>query len=216
MNEAMEWPSEGWQQAMQEQTTPQTIEAALRCAAIEIARLRRHGLAVDWEADDLVQRVLTATCAGRLTWSPGAVSLRSHLHDALRAASRDLRRRAGVGGRTVLVALDDLDDEDPVLGEPGLVADGLAEQVAVADLAEQLEAELWHRLAGDQVALQVLRVMATGDTASGDIVDVTGLPLAVVNAAKRRLRRMAVHVPQALVVDIRAALRLEASADGVA
>lgn len=204
-----------WKSAFLRQATAETLRAATRCAAGEIARLQRLEIEPPFDEDDLVQQVMAATCAGALTWDPDRVPLRTHLRDALRLVCRRLRvRGAGdeglAGGPAIPVALDDLDDEDTVWSEDAMVVPSPAETLMSAQVVHHFESELWLRSAGDQVVLRVLRAMADGDTTPADVAESTGLPVAVVVAARRRLTRTARQIPPELM----SALRAERSGDG--
>lgn len=210
-----EQQSEDWQSAFRSQATPATMQAAVRCATIEIARLRRLTIDVRWDEEDLVQRALTATWEGRLKWCPAKAPLRTHLRDKIRLACRRLRRRHFAGAGHTVVALDALDDEDGLWGE---VEAALASRTAEADptlldLARRFEAELWNRAADDPIALRVLAQMSAGVTSISKIAKATALPVGIVVNAKKRLRRLGLRVTPTLVTDIQAELNLDVSTD---
>lgn len=209
------WQSEGWKSEFRKHATPETMQAAVRCATIEIARLRRLTIEVQWDEEDLVQRVLMATWAGRLTWSPDAAPLRTHLRDKIRLACRRLRRRHFAGDGHPVIALDALDDEDALWGE---VEAALAERTTDAnptlvDLARRFEAELWDLAARDPIALRVLAAMSAGVTSTTQIAKAAGLPVGYVVNAKGRLRRLAVRVSPPLLGDIGVELNLEGATE---
>lgn len=214
-----QWPSTGWRDAFRQQATEETMEAALRCAAIELNRLDRLGAIVPWAAEDMVQGIVTATCARALSWSPGAVTLRAHLKDKIRLLGRRARRRHRTAermGATVEVALDHLADDDPTWSDAALTTTDLAHQAIVRDLARRTEADLWRLAAKDDIALRVLRAMADGETATADIAAATGLPPLVVLNARRRLRALADHLSPDLRADARRELGFDDSNDGAA
>lgn len=200
--------SVAWKDAFCRQATADTLHAVTRCATREIARLRRLEIEPTFDDDDLVQQVMAATCAGALAWDPNRVPLRTHLRDALRLVCRRLRLRGApedpiTGAVIATVALDDLDEEDPVWSEEAMVTPSPADILMRAQALHHFESELWLRSAGDQVALRVLRAMTGGDTTPGEVEESTGLPVAAVVAARRRLTRTARQVPPELVDAIR-------------
>ncbi len=209
----IDWPSAGWQNAFRQQSTPETMEAAIRCATIELERLYRLGVPIAYDPGDLVQRVIEKTLDGTRIWRPNTVSLRHHLRDGIRDLGR--RERAHLDRVASSVEIDHVDDEDPVWGDSALAGADLARGSLLRDLAQRFERELWALADGDQPMLAVLRVMTDGTHAPLDIVAETGLPLLVVENARRRLRRLAGCVRPELLRDIRAELDLEASTDAV-
>lgn len=206
-----QWPSEAWWDALHDQSTPATIGAAMRVAAHEVARLATLGIVAPWDDEDIVQRILVATCDGERRWDPNACSLRAYLCNKVRDAARGLRDPRRAVRETV--ALDDLDDDDPTWADAAMVTDG-ARVAAMRDVARRVEGSLWQRAASDPIALRVLGAMSAGATSEVDLADETGLPLDVVRTAVRRIRRMALALPDQLVRDVRAVLNAEASTDG--
>lgn len=206
------WPSKSWQDAFCREATQETTQAGVRIATIELARLRRHGISVPWDEEDLVQQVLAATCGGTLTWNPTAIPLRIHLRDCLRQMVRRVRQQGDHDA--AMVSLDELDDEDSVWSDPALSVTGPEVALVAGGLALRIESELWHLAAGDQVVLRVLGAMAEGETGNTGIASVTGLPLSVVENARKRIRRLAGAASPDLLADIRAELNIEAPTDG--
>jgi len=208
-------PSEEWQSAFRTHATPETMQAAVRCARIEIGRLRVVMIEVPWDEEDLVQRVLVATCAGRVKWKPEVVPLRTHLRDKVRHACRRVRARHYAGEEPTVVALDAIDDDDALWGEVEVVLSKRTGEAdpTLADLTRRFEAELWTRAAHDPIALRVLAVMSSGVTSISKIAKATALPVGFVVNAKKRLRRLGLRVSPPLLADIQAELHLDPSSD---
>lgn len=211
MDDNQQWPSAGWQRAFAEAATPETMQVALRCAAIELERLRRFGVAVADDAEDLVQRVILATSSGSLLWRPGVVALRLHLRDGIRDLGRRLRMQAARAMSTI--SLDAADEEHPVWTEAALLSDDGERDLTIRKLATRLEHELWVLAAGDQQLLRVLKVMSGGEDSPAAIAEATGLPLRAVERARRQLRRLGRQLDHELVHDIHEALDVVARAD---
>ncbi|MBZ0238272.1 MAG: hypothetical protein K8M05_38530 [Deltaproteobacteria bacterium] len=203
-----------WRAAFRQQITPQTMQAAVRCAEIEIARLNKLEIPIAWDAEDLVQKTITATCEGRLAWDPEVVGLRAHLRDKIRLACRRLRRRKRRAMEVMAVELDAAGEQDAVWNDPALTAPDTSASVDTTNLARRVESELWRLAAADQAVLRVIAAMAEGETTLGELVIASGLgPRAVLNA-KARLQRLALQLPPELLADVRDELSLNASIDG--
>lgn len=84
---------------------------------------------------------------------------------------------------------------------------------ALADLAKRFEAELWALAAGDQIALRVLNVMSNGITSNPKIAHAIGLPVTLVENARKRIQRLATKVPAPLLADVRDELDIEPPRD---
>jgi hypothetical protein len=198
------WPSDEWYSQLKRQATAATVDAAVRCARIEIDRLRRLNGAVDLDAEDLVQDILAATCAGTLKWCPDAAPLLTHLRDKVWLACRRLRRRLRGQPGTVAIALDELADEAPTWTdvEEALAAENTAPDQQLVDLGGRFEMELRRLAAADQVALLVLDQLAAGTIGIAEVVAATGLEARVVEGARKRLRRMARRISPDLLDEI--------------
>lgn len=219
MDQGNEWPRAGWEDAFRQEATTETMEAAVRCAAIELQRLERLGAVVPWDAEDIVQSVLAATCAGALAWTPGTVTLRAHLRDKIRLLGRRARRRHRVterAGGAFEIALDHLADDDPTWSDRALSTDDPGRDLVIRDLARRAEADLWRLAAGDPVALRVLTAMTAGHFDLDDIALATKLPPRAVENARRRLRVLAGHLSPKLRTAIRTELELDTSTDDAA
>jgi hypothetical protein len=189
------------------------MQAVLRCAEIEIKKLHKLEIPFGWDAEDLVQRTITATCEGRLAWDPDKVGLRAHLRDKIRLACRRLRRRRRLVIDTI--ELDVAEPNDPVWRDGALITEGPEASVMITDMARHVEAELWRLAEGDQVALRVLAAMSEGDVTTNELVEATGLSARAIENAKARLQRLGSKVSPELLADIRAELSLDASGDGM-
>jgi DNA-directed RNA polymerase specialized sigma24 family protein len=211
MDEKKQYQSAEWRAEFRAQSTPKTMQAALRCADIEISRLHRLEIPFAWDAEDLVQKTITATCEGRLAWDPNKVGLRAHLRDKIRLACRRLRRRRRVVVETVEISA--VEPSDPVWNERTMITDGPEAGVMITDMARRVEAELWRLAEGDQVALRVLAAMSEGDVTTNELVEATGLSSRTIENAKARLQRLGSRVSPELLADIRAELNLDASGD---
>lgn len=195
-------PSAAWQAAFRAQADHSTTAAALRCATLELDRLRRLGIEPLWDAEDMVQHVLVATYAGDLTWDPDAVPLRVHLRDAMRDMARRARDPDRVHG--AVVELDALSDDSPALDDRGLEVPAFVEAFMVNDLASRFAAELRTLVGGDTTAQQVMTAVMQGHTGLEEIAAATGLPQATARNAWIRLRRLATELTSAsLVSEIR-------------
>ena len=192
------WPSEAWRAAFREGATPGTLRAARRCAEIEIARLQRVDVPVPWEAEDLVHKILVRTCSGSLRWDPDNVSLRAHLYDKVRMACRRKRRRWQEHHQR-MVELDAAGDEAPVLASDGLHTPSPEAEVALAELARRVEAEVWEKIKADPIATKVFGAMIEHDGGNKELVEATGLPIDAIRSAKKRIRRIAAHLSRELI-----------------
>ena len=200
-----------WERAFCLEATPKTMQAALRCATIEVKRLNRLAVRTLLEPADLLQHVVAATWARTLAWRAGVVPLRIHLLDGIRDLGRRLWRQADAVSTTV--SLNALDEEDPVWNDAALTTAGGESTTIVRDLAGRFENELWSLAEGDQVLLRVLRALTAGATSPAEIVLETGLPPSTIESARRRLRRLAGLISPDLLADIRAELNIEAPTD---
>lgn len=201
-----------WRAAFRQQITPQTMQAAVRCAEIEIARLNKLEIPISWDAEDLVQKTIMATCEGRLAWDPEVVGLRAHLRDKIRLACRRLRRRKRRAIEVRTVELDAAGEQDPVWNDPALTVPDASTSADTTSLARKVESELWRLAAGDQAVLRVIAAVSEGETSTAELVAATGLsPRAVLNA-KARLQRLASQLSPELLADVRDELSLSASA----
>ncbi len=202
------WPSAEWRSVLKRQATMATMEAAVRCARVEIDRLQRLNRAIDLDAEDLVQDVLTATCAGTLKWCPEAAPLRTHLRDKVRLACRRLRRRSRLLAGTVRIVLDELRDEDPIWNdvEAALAADVVEPDDSLIGVARRFEAELRVLAAGDEAALRVLDQLAAGTTVNAEVAAATGMSVRTVEGVRKRIQRLARRVSPELLAEIAASL----------
>ena len=192
------WPSEEWRAAFRREATPVALKAVRRCAEIEIARLHRLDVPISWEAEDLVQKLLVRTCSGSLRWDPDKVSLRTHLYDKVRMACRRKRRR-WLDQETRMIALDAARDDDPLLAGDGLHSPSPEADVALADLARRVEAEVWEKIKADPIATRVFGAMLEHDGGNKELVRTTGLPIEAIKSAKKRIRRIAAHLSPELI-----------------
>lgn len=202
-----------WRAALREQSTPKTMQAALKCAEIEIGRLHKLGIVFPWDAEDLVQKTITATCEGRLAWDPETVGLRAHLRDKIRLACRRVFHRPRIPIETV--ELDGVELHDPVWSDGAMITDSPEASTLITDMARHVEAELWRLAQGDQVALRVLAAMSEGDVTTNELVEATGLSARAIENAKARLQRLGSKVSPELLANLRAELSLDASGDGM-
>lgn len=209
--ESKQWQSSTWWSALHEQATPETIAAGVQVAEVELARLARYGVAVLHSGEDVVNAAMLAITDGTCMWEPAAYSLRTHLCHKVRQAVRGLRERRRVP--PALVALDAVDDDDPVWTDQALASDGVRD-AELRDLARQVERDVWRGCAADPVALRVLEAMSGGARGEQEIASLLEVPRTVVLNALRRINRVALGLPARLVQDVRSLLRAEASTDG--
>lgn len=202
-----------WREAFRTQSTPKTMQAALKCAEIEIARLRKLGIVFPLDAEDLVQKTIAATCEGRLAWDPDTFKLRAHLRDKIRLACRRVLHQPRLAIETV--ELDGVEPNDPVWSNGAMITDSPEAGTMITDMARHVEAELWRLAQGDQVALRVLAAMSEGDVTTNELVEATGLSARAIENAKARLQRLGSKVSPELLANLRAELNLDASGDGM-
>ena len=72
---------------------PRTLKVVFGYARQRTFILRKAGVGVDLDQDDLVNQVIVDTVRGRLTWNPNAVALSTHLCGAIRARTSKLLTR---------------------------------------------------------------------------------------------------------------------------
>lgn len=204
VTEGAKWPSEPWRVAMRRQATAATMAAAVRFAEVELRRLATFQVAVDVEAADLVQAVLTSTCSGQLTWKPTAVSLLPHVCDMVRLTCRRLRRRH-VRDRRTIISIDAIEQEHAAWDDiEAALAANLPATVPpeLVDCARRVEAAMWRLVESDQPALRVLHAWSDGEMSDDAIAELTGLTTTEIANAKKRIRRMTRHLPAELRSDV--------------
>lgn len=207
-----QWPSAGWEDAFRRQATRETWVIAKRFAETVLSRLDRAGAIVRWEAEDVVQRILAATAAGKLAWVPQTVSLRAHLMDKIRLFGRRARyrhRHADPGKATVEVPLAKVTDDDPLWADKNLHGIDLAHEAMMRDLTGRAVADIRRRAAKDAIALRVLKALIDGASTVTEIADATGLPPIAVRNGWRRLVAFAHHLPDDLRDDVRDTIDLD-------
>ena len=196
------WPSEVWFAALTAQATPAVLAGAARHARAQLALLERLGLQPDGNEEDMTQGLLDAMIGGAVTWDP-RVPLGAFLHNKLSDLGARLRRGRRLPLHLASIWLDHIDEDHPIWSTDAMHAIGdLAFETDISDLARRTEVELWERAAGDREALRLLAAMPEAGT-DRELVEATGLPLAAVIAAKRRLRRYTEKLSQELQADVR-------------
>lgn len=196
------WPSAAWFAALEAQATPATLASAARSARKQIALLERLGMRPDGTEEDMTQGLLDAMIGGAVTWDP-RVPLGAFLHNKLADLGARLRRGRRLPILAASIWLDHVDEDHPIWSTEAMHATGdLAFDADISDLARRTEVELWERAAGDREALRLLAAMPEAGT-DRELADATGLSLAAVVAAKRRLRRYGEKLSQELRDDAR-------------
>lgn len=179
-------PTTTWRAAFREQMTEKTMERAL--AAVEALLEGPDGWLCSTSAADLVHDALVATGRGEVTWAPERVPLWVHLRDRARST---MRRERGRALREVPLVLSEDDPQGAAIERDHLWT--LPDLPAAIDLRREIEAEearLWRVAARDQGVLAVMNARACGYYDNVAIARVSGLSLAAVVAARRRLGRL--------------------------
>ena len=105
---------------------PRTLKVVFGYARKRAFILRKTGVGIDLEQNDLVNQVILDTVRGRLTWNPDAVALSTHLCGAIRArTSKLLTRRKPVAPEEVIdKAHAKLEPDHDPTGELAMLREG--------------------------------------------------------------------------------------------
>lgn len=205
------WPSAEWFAALDAQATPATLAGAAREARAQIALLERLGIRPDGDEEDMTQQILDAMIGGAVTWDP-RVPLGAFLHNKLSDLGARLRRGRRLPVQAASIWLDHVDEDHPIWSADAMHASGdIPFEADICDLARRTEIELWERAKGDPEALRLLAAMPDAGT-DRDLAEATGLSLAAVIAAKRRLRRYTEKLSRELRDDVRDVLSSDIAA----
>lgn len=172
---------------------PRTLRVVFGYARKRAFVLRKHGVGVDLDQDDLVNQVIVDTVRGRLTWKPDAVALSTHLCGAIRArTSKLLTRRRPAKPEEVI---------DEVLAEREPDADPTGELAALRDVVQKVKAHLFRAATekGDEGVQLLLMAYEEGVEGRSAIADATGLSPSDVTNVRKRLERLIAELPPELV-----------------
>ncbi len=174
-------------------TEPRTLKVVFGYARKRMFILRKVGVGIDLDQDDLVNQVIVDTLRGHLTWDPDAVVLSTHLCGAIRArTSKLLTRRKAAAPEEVI-------DKAQAEREPD--ADPTGELAGLRDVVRKVMTHLFHAaMAKNDEGVQLL-LMAYEEGVEGRsaIGDATGLSPSDVTNARKRLDRLVAELPPELV-----------------
>jgi hypothetical protein len=172
---------------------PRTLKVVFGYARKRVFILRKTGVGVDLEENDLVNQVIVDTVRGRLTWNPDAVALSTHLCGAIRArTSKLLTRRKPTAPEEVI---------DKALAKRELDPDPTGELAALREVTEKVKAHLFRAaIEKDDEGVQLL-LMAYDEGIEGRsaIGNATGLSPTEVTNARKRLDGLIAKLPPELV-----------------
>ena len=154
--------------------------------------LRKHGVGVDLDVDDLVNQVIVDTVCGTLTWKPDAVALSTHLCGAIRSRTWKLLNRRK--------PTDTEDAIDEVLAEREPDADPTGELAARRDVVRKVKDHIFRMATekGDEGVQLLLMAYEEGVEGRSAIADATGLSPSDVTNVRKRLGRLIEELPQEL------------------
>ncbi len=179
--------------------------------------LRRFGVGVHLDADDLVHQVVVDTLSGVLTWDPDKVALLTHLCGAISGRTAKLIDRQKPAApeslidRAVAATLIEPRDRlapkdriDPVAVRGSMVElDPVGTTVWRRDAVRKVKDYLF-RVAGekgDEEVQFILMAYEQGAEGRSAIAEATGLTPAQVTNARKRLDRYIRDMPQELAED---------------
>lgn len=172
---------------------PRTLKVVFGYARKRVFLLKKFGVGIDLDQDDLVNQVIMDTVHGRLTWNPDAAALSTHLCGAISArTSKLLTRRKPAASEAVI---------DKVMTKRQLVADPTGELAELRDVVRKVKNHLFGAATGKKDEGVQLLLMAYEDGVEGRsaIGDATGLSPNDVTNARKRLDRLIEGLPPDLV-----------------
>ena len=192
-------PSSEWIAAFQSaMAEPATMRKVLAFARRRVFLLRKVGVGVDVDADDLAHGVVVDTACGVLTWDPSRVALSTHLCQAIKSRTHKTRtRRKPAETEDVIDEVVSAQENDPV-----------GEIVALREVLAKTKDYLFRvAVEKDDEAVQLL-LMAYEDGVEGrsELGEATDLAPNDVTNARKRLDRYINCMPDGLAVDARKAL----------
>ncbi len=171
---------------------PRTLKVVFGYARRRAFLLRKFGVGIDLNQDDLVNQVIVDTVRGRLTWNPETVALSTHLRCDFRAdvEAPEPAQACGVG-----------DGDRQGDGEAWGQRLPTGELVALRDVVRKVKDYLFRAatVKGDEGVQFLLMAYEEGIEGRSAIGDATGLSPSDVTNARKRLDRLIAELPPELV-----------------
>jgi hypothetical protein len=177
------------------------LQKVLGFARKRVFLLRKFGVGVDLDADDLVNQVVVDTANGVLTWDAEKVPLSTHLCGAIKGRTAKLIQRRKPA------AAEDVIDEVIARGDAGEV-DPVGVAAELRGVVRKVKDHLF-RVAnekGDEDVQFLLMAYEQGVEGRSAIGEATGLTPAQVTNARKRLDRYIRDMPPGLAEDARKAM----------
>jgi hypothetical protein len=171
---------------------PRTLKVVFGYARKRVFLLRKFGVGVDLDPDDLVDQVILDTVRGRLTWNPDAVALSTHLCGAIRGrTSKLLTRRKPTAPEEEI-------DETLAARTPN--ADPTGELAALREVVHKIKMHLFYAATAknDEGVQLLLMAYEEGVEGRSAIGEATGLSPNDVTNARKRLDRLIKELPPEL------------------
>ena len=169
---------------------PGTLRKVLGYARKRVFSMRKLGVGVDLDAEDLLNGVVIDTAEGVLNWDPARVALSTHLCGAIRGrTSKLLTRRKPAETEDVIDEVTAEANQDPI-----------GQMVALRDVLAKTKEYLFRVAAekGDEAVQYLLIAYEDGIEGRSAIGEATGLSPSEVTNARKRLDRYIEGMPSEL------------------
>jgi hypothetical protein len=170
---------------------PRTLRVVFAYARKRVYVLHQAGIGFEFDADDLVHQALSDTIEGKLTWSPEAVALSTHLHRAIQTRVwKLLNRRQPSEPEDSIDAAVAKRDSDPT-----------GQLVERREVARKVKEHLLQAASekNDEGVVYLLMAYEQGVEGRSALGSATGLSPAEVTNARKRLDRLVAALPAELL-----------------